>query len=339
MRRNLVWMCAAQSGGNWESNSRRKGTLFRNLKRDVNCLWRFGPGIRYDCAKSMTPTYTRRAWLLLFACLIATSSACNRSVETSVAQARQHVSLLVDVSATDVDELQKGLPEGATELRSLYKEKIAPKDDLEAVRKQLGRARNHVQDLRVAKSTFFALIDRDGTILRSDREPDLMSGKNLFSAFPETRQSLDGKLVISRGEMPEASGVKGRKDGQFVVSVPVGTAGAVDAVYASGWSWAAYAYRLQNALIADVRGKRKNDREKDPLMYVYIAVDDAVFGAPQAPEVNAEAIRGLAPLSKVSGDEVFAAPLEVTGRDFGLALRRAPRLGPNVAVAVLRSET
>ncbi len=286
----------------------------------------------------MTQTYTRHTWLLLFTISLAWLVACTRSVEKSVTQAKQHVSALVDVASADVEELRKGMPEGALQLRTLYQAKTAPRDDLDSVRKELERARNHVQDLRVAKSTFFVVVERDGAILRGDREPDVLSGKNLFAAFPETRQSLDGKAVVTRGEMPEAAGVKGKRDGQFVVSVPITLDSVVSAVYASGWSWVAYAYRLQHAVTSEVRGK-KSEIEKEPLLYVYIVVDDAVFGAPLAPEVNAQAIKQLAPLSKVTGDEVYAAQLEITGREFGVALKRAPSLGQNVAIVVLRSET
>jgi hypothetical protein len=285
----------------------------------------------------MTKTYIGQI-LLVTSCMVLLL-ACNRSIDLSVAQSRQHVSMLVTVTQRDVEELQRGMPEGALRLVTLYEAKVSPKDDLESVRKQLDFARNHVQDLRVAKSTFFALLDRDGTILRGDREPDLLSGKNLFSAFPEVRQALEGRLVATRGEMAEAAGVKGRRDGQFVVGVPVTKDGAVVGIYASGWSWSAYAYRLQYALMSDIRSNQKDTRAKDPLVYVFIVVDDAVFGAPVAPEVNAAAIQKLSPLSKIQGDAVLAAPIEVTGRDFGLAVRRAPSLGQNVAVAVLRSET
>lgn len=276
--------------------------------------------------------------LALLATAVGLLDGCTRSVETSIAQARQHVAMLVEVTGRDVEELRLGMPEGAKQLAQAFRAKGAPKDDLPNVRIQLDRTRNHVQDLRVAKSTFFAFVDQDGTVLRTDREPDVMSGKNLFAAFPATRQSLDGKTVTTVGEMAEASTAKGKKDGQFVYSVPIAVDGAVSGVYASGWSWAAYAYRLQNALMSELRGKKENER-KMPLLYVYMVVGSSVIGAPTAPEVNAEAIRKLDPLSKATGDVVFTAPLEVTGRDFGLALRRAPSLGQDVAIAVMRSET
>ncbi|HEY5961788.1 MAG TPA: hypothetical protein VIV60_34755 [Polyangiaceae bacterium] len=293
----------------------------------------------------MTHTYTIRFSTLANAVLIAVLLAlaplvgCTKTIDTSLTKAREHAPMLVEVAKQDVEELQKGMPVGAAQLQSLFRAETAPKDDLDAVRKQLGHARNHVQDLRVAKSTFFVLAEKDGTILRSDREPDLLSSKNLFSGFPETRKCNEGTTVVSRGEMPEAAGVKDRKDGQFIVAVPVLLDNVAVGIYASGWSWAAYAYRLQNALLSDVRSKRKDDREKDPLLYVYLVVGPDVFGAPTAPEVNAEAIRKLQPLTKAIGESVFATAIEVTGREFGLAVRRASTLGVDVAVAVIRSET
>ncbi|HMA97680.1 MAG TPA: hypothetical protein VKP30_33575 [Polyangiaceae bacterium] len=287
----------------------------------------------------MTTTYTKRCGVLLAAFALILLLGCSKSVETSVALAREHVAMLVTVAGTDVEELQRGLPEGAKHLQQLYSSKVPPRDSLSEVREQLDRARNKVQDLRVAKSTFFVVAEPNGTVLRSDREPDLMAGRNLFTSFPTIRDTLKGTSVVTRGEMPEAAGVKGRRDGQFVVSTPIVADNAVVGVYASGWSWSAYAFRLQNALLSEVRSRRKSEREKEPLLYVYLVVDDSVFGAPSAPEVNAEAIRKLSMLTRINGDQVFATPLEVTGREFGLAVRRAPSLGQNVAVAVLRSET
>lgn len=287
----------------------------------------------------MTYTYSRRFALLMLGFLLMGLCACTRSVETSTARAKQHVSMLVGLTNVDVEELQKGLPEGAKFLRPLYQSNVSAKDDLGEVRKQLDRARNQVQDLRIAKSTFFALVDRDGLVLRSDREPDLMAGKNLFDSFPDVRQVLSAKSVVTRGSMPEAAGLKGRPDGQYLLGVPVFKDNEIAGVYVSGWSWSGYAYRLQNALISAVRGDKNGERAKEPLIYVYVVVDDAVFGAPAAPEVNASAIQKQSALTKIHGTEVFSAPLEITGRDFGLAVQLAPSLGTNVAVAVLRSET
>jgi hypothetical protein len=285
--------------------------------------------------KTYIPTKAAIALLILGAHLFG----CSKDTETSVGAARQYAPTLVETSAKDVDELRKGLPEGATHLAGLYQGKVAPKDDLPAVRRELERAREKVIDLRVAKSTFFALVEPDGTVLRTDRVPDLMSGKNLFTAYPVLKAALDGKPVEGRGSMLEAAAVKGRKDGQLVMAVPVSAGGNVVGVYASGWSWTAYAYRLENALRSEIRSKIKNVGDKEPLVYVYVIVDDAVYGAPVSPQVNADAIQKLAPLTKATEKNIYATPLEITGRSFGLAIQRAPSLGANVAIALLWSET
>jgi len=55
--------------------------------------------------------------------------------------------------------------------------------------------------------------------------------------------------------------------------------------------------------------------------------------------VSGKAILKLNPLEKTKEGEVYATPLEITHRQFGVAIRKFPDLGPQVAIAVLRSET
>ena len=64
-----------------------------------------------------------------------------------------------------------------------------------------------------------------------------------------------------------------------------------------------------------------------------------VFGAPVSPDVNARVIKETSPLAKIPATSAVSFELEITGRDFGLAVQRAPALGKDVAIAVLRSET
>jgi hypothetical protein len=263
--------------------------------------------------------------------------ACQDKGKVSAEHARQHAELLAQTVQSDVEEVRRGLPQGAQHLAPLYAEKTPPKDDLPAVRDALQRARAKVQDLRVAKSTFFALSDDAGNVLRNDQDQDLMAGKNLFASFPELRQALTGKYVETRGAMPEAARVKG-DDGQWVAAQPISVEGKVEGLYVTGWSWSAYAYRLENA----VRGKVRSDlagSAREPLMYVYVLVGEKAYGAPISPEVNARAITDQKPLAKLQGAAVFSSTLEITGRDFGLAVKATPALGAETAVAVLRSET
>jgi hypothetical protein len=279
----------------------------------------------------------RRRFLILASCCFV-ASGCESSKKLSEKKAAEHVVFVADAANTDVGEVKSGLPQGAKFLEKLYANGAAPKDDLKAVREALENARNKVQDLRVAKSTFFALVDEQGNVLRNDQEQDLMAGKNLFASFPEVKNALSGKYVEARGSMPEAAGVKGA-DGQWVAATPISVDGAVKGLYVTGWAWSSYAYRLENAVRTHVRSSNPDPNTKMPLIYVYVVVDKLAFGAPVSPEVNAQAIGAADPLSKTKGEAVWSGTLEITGRDFGIAVKRVNALGPNVGVAILRSET
>jgi hypothetical protein len=269
--------------------------------------------------------------------VVAAALSCTRKSELSAKKAQEHVRALVEATRTDVEEVRAGLPEGAKHLEALFKKPLTQEDAQDA-KEELERARNQVQDLRVAKSTFFAVVTPEGLIVRNDREQDLMAGKNIFEPFPAVRTALEGKYVESQGSMPEASAVRGRPDAQWIAAQPVKLDGAVRGLYVTGWSWSAYAYRLENAVRSIVRSELA-EREKMPLVYVFVVVDKDVYGAPVSPEVSARAIAALDPLAKIQGEQQHSEELEITGRWFGLAIQRTPALGANVAVAVLRSET
>ena len=284
--------------------------------------------------------FGRHAKLFLALAPFALMVGCQDSVKkVSLPQAAKHAVSLADVSRRDVAEVRAGMPLGSKIVESLYKNSASPKDDLEKLRSTLARARDRVQDLRVAKSTFFALVEPDGTILRSDREPDLMAGKNLWAAVPQAAQVIQGKELALSGSLAEAAGVKGRPDAQWFWLTPVTADGKVRAAYVTGWSWSAYAYRLETALRNELKTVARNQNSKEPLTYVYLDVAGAVYGAPLAPEVNAQAIAKVSPLSKANNDQVWSTIIEITGREFALAVRRVSELGNDVAIAVLRSET
>ncbi|HEY6558161.1 MAG TPA: hypothetical protein VI072_12840 [Polyangiaceae bacterium] len=275
-----------------------------------------------------------KLWMLLLVAWCALG--CSKSGEQSLTKAREQARELVRITERDVAEVRAGLPEGAKVLSELAADKRAL-GDAQEVRRALVRSRDKVQDLRVAKSTFFAWVDPQGMIVRTDQEQDSMAGKNLFEAFPELKKALSGGRAEAIGSLPEAAAVSGRKDGQWVSAVPVTHGGEVRALYVSGWSWSAYAYRLENALRGSVQSSL-GDKGKLPLLYVYIVVDREIHGAPVSPEVNAQAIAAQGPLSKLK-DGGFGTALEITGRDFALAVQKAPIFGQKVAVAVLWSET
>ncbi|MFC1643094.1 hypothetical protein ACFL5O_10505, partial [Myxococcota bacterium] len=108
-------------------------------------------------------------------------------------------------------------------------------------------------------------------------------------------------------------------------------------IYVTGWSWSAYAYRLETSIRGIIRSGLP-EHANEPLVYVFVIVGSEVYGAPISPEVDIKAIRDQQPLAKVQGDAVWSIPLTITSRAHGLAVKRTPSLGSDVAVAVLRSE-
>jgi len=263
---------------------------------------------------------------------------CSKSGEISRQKARAGVELLAKVAAADVEEIRKGLPLGAKQLEAFFADEKA-QSDAAAAKEALQTARKRVQDLRTAKSTFFLLSDKNGVILRSDLDHDALASKSLFGSFPELKGATLGKYVEARGAMPEAAGVRGRSDGQWTAATAVMKGPEVAGLYATGWSWSAYAYRLENQLRSSVKSEAAAADSKEPLVYVYVLVEKDAFGAPISPDVNAKAIKESGLFARASGETVVDAAREIEGRDFGIAVKRVPALGPDVAIAVVRSET
>ena len=283
----------------------------------------------------------RRFPTRLFLGLLAIATAlsgCKKSSTVSAEKAKLNVVALTKATHSDVAEVRSGLPPGAKFLAPLFATGKPASDDPHGARIALEAARNKVQDLRVSKGTFFAVAGTDGVVIRNDQDQDAMAGHPLYPSFPELKVALGGQYLESRGSMPEASGVRGRADGQWIAAQAVVDGGVVKGLYVTGWSWAAYARRLEFALGSTLRGEL-TEGQKLPLVYVYLIVGKDVFGAPISPEVNARAIAKLSPLINASATTPTSFELEIDGREFGLGVELAPDLGKDVAVAVLRSET
>ena len=276
----------------------------------------------------------RAGWLALVVLL-----GCGRTDAASVEHARAHAKDLAETARRDVAELRTGLPAGARELAKRWAaDGVDLIQDSEAAREALNHARNKVQDLRVAKSTFFALASPEGRVVRNDREQDLMAGASLFQAFPALARAAQGPYVEALGVMPEAHGVRGKPDAEWVAAAGIDVGGQIRGLYVSGWAWSSYAFRLEfslrNKVTTDLSGKRENL----PLLYAFVLVGDAVYGAPEAPEVNALAIAERKPLASLAPDGSFSVLLEITGRRFALGVQAVPDIARDVAVGVLRSE-
>jgi hypothetical protein len=198
-----------------------------------------------------------------------------------------------------------------------------------------------VPDLDVAKSTFFSLTDPFGIVLRSEADPDLLAQRSIIEAFPVLKKALDPESgnVEAFGEMSELRGVRKGSDVAWVVAHPVkGSAGALKGIFVTGWSFRRYAYRLEQQAKHDLlEATEKNDEKKVPLVYVFVLRGAKAYGAPVTPDVNAEALEQLDPLAKAKAG-TWRGQLEITGRRFGVAIARTPKLADDTGVAVILSQ-
>lgn len=288
-------------------------------------------------------SYHARMRLGIPICAVASVLAvgsCSDPTKISEEQAVLHAERLAKLADDDVEEVRRGLPKGAKALTSVWEGKS--RLDHFAVRQELDRVRGQERDLEIAKSTFFAITDDKGAVLASDQTPDQLAGRPLGEAFPALARVLHGEPVETRGSMPELAGARGGSDEQWVASAPVvDAAGTVRAMYATGWSLRRFAYHLEETLKHDLveQAVHAGTKLKLPLVYVFVFAGGKVYGAPVTPLVNAEALEALNLQSRTENAAVFHQKIEITGRAFGVAARRCSKMGSDVGVAVLRSET
>lgn len=285
------------------------------------------------------PLLGRRSAICTILLLSMLNVGCEDGGKQSAKKARVHVDFLVKSAKRDVGEVRNGLPAGAKLLAPLFDE-VAP--ELPAavdVREELLRVRGANHDLDSAKSTFFLVAGPDGSILRNNLDTDEMAGKNLFEVYPSAKKAHKIGYFEFTGSWEIARGVNGRPDAQWVaVASILDPKGKESGLFAAGWSWASYAYRLEMSLRSDILGSTE-EGHKVPLLYVYLLVGDQSYGTPISPMINGRELLKLKPLEKVKGDEIWTTPITIEGRDFGVAMQRVHELGDNVLIAVLRSET
>jgi hypothetical protein len=282
-------------------------------------------------------------WLVAVgAALLVAGAGCTDSSKLSERKATEHAERLAKLADDDVEEVRRGLPRGAKALGQLWDGQADPKADPGAVRRALDRVRDQDRDLTVAKSTFFALTDDKGVAIRSDQEPDVLAGKSLTGAYPDTLKVLSGEAAETIGSMPENEGARVGGDVQWVAAAPVrDRASVVRGMYATGWSFRRFAYHMEETLkhdFAEEALKAHDTRFKLPLLYVFVFAGSKVYGAPVTPLVNSQALEAIDLPAKTADGAVFHQRVDITGRVYGVAAKRVPKLGSNAGVAVLRSE-
>jgi len=267
----------------------------------------------------------------------AALGGCKDKNKESAQKAQDNVTALVALAQKDVEEVERGLPEGAKRMAAL----VEKREPLEppAVRQRLQKTRREVPDLNIAKSTFFALADEKGVAVRNDLEVDTMAGQNLVQIFPDLGKALAGTYVETTGAFPGAAGPAG-PDRDWIAASPIARPdGTIGGILLTGWTYRKFAYHLQEQLKHDMGEAllKAKDTGKLPVLYVALFDKAGVYAASQTPQVNEKALEGEKLFDKTAAGTIQAV-ISITEREFGYAAARAPKLGDGVGIVVLRSE-
>ena len=285
------------------------------------------------------PTSYPLSWPLTSLVLVPILSfGCKDQAKESAARASADVAGLGALVEKDVEEIERGLPQGAKRLSPLLAGGVDPKQDLAAVRRGLFKVRREVPDLDIAKSTFFALAEPGGVAIRNDLEEDVMAGQNLFSIFPALAAARE-KYATAVGVFPNGSSRNG-PDEDWIAGAPVKRDdGSTGAVFVSGWTYRYFARHLQESLkdrLVEV-AKRNGEEGRLPVFYVAVFDKKGVYSEPLTPVVDEKALADQDLLTKTASGAAQGT-LRLTDRAFGWAAARTPRLAPDTGIVVLRSE-
>jgi hypothetical protein len=281
------------------------------------------------------------ALLPLLLASLAFLAGCKDQAKESAVRASADVAQLGTLVDKDVGEIERGLPEGAKRLSVLLAGGADPSKDLAGVRKALFKVRRDVQDLDVAKSTFFAVADANGVAIRNDLEEDVMAGQKLFAVFPALAKARDG-YTTAVGVFPNAAAgsTKTGPDEDWIAGAPVKRDdGSTGAVFVTGWTYRYFARHLQESLkdrLVD-DAKKSGEERKLPVFYVAVFDKTGVYSAPLTPVVDEQALAGQDLLGKTASGPAQGT-LSLTDRAFGWAALRVPKVAPDTGVVVLRSE-
>jgi hypothetical protein len=267
------------------------------------------------------------------------ATACDDGRKQAEQAAADTLPKIAPVLKEDVDEVRRGMPQGADKLGPMLDPDTLA--SLTSVQKSISRTRALVKDLDVAKGHFFSYADANGTVVRSETDPDVLQGTSIVAAFPALKKALapGGGLTDAWGEVKDLRGLRTGPDIEWVVAAPVkDDKGQLKGLFVTGWSTRLYMRRLEtNATAAVKEAAEKAEKKNPPIVYVFLIKGKTAYGTPAAPDVNAHALEALDLIGKTASGP-YRGTLEITGRGFGVAAMRVPELGDDAALAVLTSE-
>jgi hypothetical protein len=273
------------------------------------------------------------------ALLISLVSGCKDQAKESAKLAAKDVDTLADLVDKDIAEVERGMPEGAKRIGSLYAGGADPKTDLAAVRQALLKTQRDVPDLNVAKSTFFALVDDKGIGIRNNLEQDAMAGQDLAKQFPGISKALAGEYTETTGSFGGPPGPQG-PDKDWIAASPIkNEQNKVVALFVTGWSYRRFASHLQEVLKESFQTnlRTSGNTGKMPVFYVAVFDSSGVYSERTTPKVDEQALID-AKLAEKTKAGPYQGTVNITDRDFGYAAKRTPKLGEDTGIVVLRSE-
>lgn len=279
-----------------------------------------------------------RTWTVAFSIFGVSVGGCKDQAKESAARAANDDAFLVGLVDKDLAEVERGLPQGAIQMATLFRDGADPRQDVAGVRKALLHLRRDIVDLNLAPSTFFALADSNGVAIRNDLEEDVMAGQNLVAIFPALLKARDG-FISTVGRFPNVDARSG-PDKDWIAGVPVRPSGGSEAaLLVTGWSYRYFARHLQATLQSRLVDESRAAGDEGKLPVYYVAVFDAsgVYSAPLTPRVDEAALTGQNLVAKTASGPAQGT-IRITERDFGFAAARTPKLAPDTGVVVLRSE-
>jgi hypothetical protein len=264
--------------------------------------------------------------------------ACKDKDKDNATKAGQVITTLAALAEKDCAEVERGLPEGAKSLATLFAKGADPRQDVAAVRTEIKKVRRDNMDLNVAKSTFFALTDDKGVAIRNDLDTDVMAGQNLITIFPDLSKATTA-YTTTTGSFPP-SGPRAENDKDWVAAVPVKKDdGALGGLFVTGWSYRYFARHLSEALKSQLieEAKKTGNPGKIPVYYIAVFDKSGVYTAPLVPDVNMKALADQDLVTKTSGG-AFSGNVKIDSLTFGIAAARVAKLGVDTGIVILWSD-
>jgi hypothetical protein len=275
---------------------------------------------------------------LLFPVAFVSSVACEPAGTNLAPLAAAEVSALAPLASESLGAVRSGLPDASKRMTHMLDDD--PGTDLAGLQRVLRSTTVAIPGLQTVWPTYAFFVDRQGTVLRTDSDPDSAAGRSLVASFPDLRAALvaGSGVVAAKGRMAELSMAKAGPDATWLAAHPmVNKAGEARGALVVGWSLRRLAHALEDLAHKRVEEAATKSGKKVPVVYVYILQGGEAFGALLTPEVGAAAVAQMDLLAKTASGP-YRGAADIGERAFGVAAERLPALADDAVLVVVYSD-